>query len=251
MVYFHDNLRNYMQEGLLNKLNHPFDIVPMEEYYYDEEEEEEDEEDKMFDGCVIQEIEGVLYYCQRVEYDFADARARAAFEFNETFQRCISIYCPVDTGWLLRSCFGFCDPITLEITCWANTHYAEYVEFGTSYMSGQHYMQRAIEEAIRQAMPKLSGSMFDEMNNAIEKAANEAGSMWGTGMFGEGLLGFFIGLLMSLLILIIMSPIIILLTALADICTIGAEAVNLGRVEARLYGIGSTSSDDYATRDFF
>ena len=261
MVYFHGNLKNYMQEDLLDKLDHPFDDIPIEEFQEPELEEvdgegEEDanmisEETGEFDDYVSREIEGVSYYCQTVEYNFADAKARAAFKFNETFQRCISIYCPVDTGRLLGSCFGFCDPITLEITCWANTYYAEYVEFGTSYMSGQHYMQRAIEEAIKQAVPELSENMFDEMNNAIEEAASKAGSMWATGMFGEGLLGFFMGLLASLLILVIMSPIIILLTALADICRIGAEAVNLERVEAGLYGIGSTSSDDYATRDFF
>ena len=250
-----------MQEDLLDKLAHPFDDIPIQEYQdpileeADGGGEENDnmisEEDGMFDGYVIREIEGVSYYCQTVKYNFEDGKARAAFKFNETFQRCISIYCPVDTGRLLGSCFGFCDPRTLEITCWANTYYAEYVEFGTSYMSGQHYMQRAIEEAIRQAVPELSENMFDEMNNAIEEAASKAGSMWATTMFGNGVSGFFIGILTSLLLLILMSPIIILLTALADICRIGAEAVHLERVEAGLYGIGSTSSDDYATRDFF
>ena len=247
MVYFHDNLKNYTQQGLLNKLNHPYDNVPLEKA--DGEGEEDDnmipEEAGMFDGYVVQEIRGTLYRCQTVAYDFTNAKSRAAFKFNETFQRRISLYCPVDTGRLLGSCFGFCDPRTLEITCWANTHYAEYVEFGTSYMSGQHYMQRAIEEAIKQAVPELSENMFDEMTRVIEQVANITGQAWGIVMFGGGLLGFIMGILASLFISVIMSPIIILLTVLADICRVGEEATNLRRVEAELYGIGSTSSDDY------
>lgn len=261
MVYFHGNLKDYLQEDLLAKLMNPFDFVPteafevapLEEADGDGEDDDNmiDEDAEMFDNYVAREIEGTLYRGKTVRYNFADAEARAAFKFNETFQRCISIYCPVDTGRLLGSCFGFCDPVTLEITCWANTYYAEYVEFGTSYMAGQHYMQRSIEAAIIDAVPELSENMFDEMNAAIEEAATQAGSTWATGMFGNGLLGFFIGILASLLILIVMSPIIILLTALADICRIGEEAAHLERVEAGLYGIESMSSDDYATRDFF
>lgn len=261
MVFFQGNLHDYLQEDLLAKLMNPFDFVPTEAFEIaplekaDGDGEDDDNmingDAGMFDDYIIREIEGTLYLGRIARYDFTDAEARAAFKFNESFQKYIASYCPVNTGRLLGSCFGFCDPNTLEITCWANTHYAEYVEFGTSYMAGQHYMQRSIEAAIIDAVPELSESMFDEMNAAIEEAATQAGSAWATGMFGNGLLGFFIGILASLLILIIMSPIIILLTALADICRIGAEAVHLKRVEAGLYSIESTSSDDYATRDFF
>jgi len=84
--------------------------------------------------------------------------------FVETFYDVATTLVPVDTGYLMSTIDCDNDGYSY-IECWADAHYAQYVEFGTYKMRAQPYFVPALEEAFHAAMPAWK--------QAIEEAREE------------------------------------------------------------------------------
>ena len=126
-------------------------------------------------------------YCEfDVVQDFGFIRATEMFNiypdysegcqvFVETFNRVSTSLVPVDTGYLRSTLRADTDG---DSHCWAETdcEYAQYVEYGTSYMSEQPYFEPAFEEALNAAAPLWENAqMVAEAEEAeLEEMMNQA-----------------------------------------------------------------------------
>lgn len=133
-------------------------------------------------------------YCEfDVVEDFGFIRATEMFNiypdysegcqvFVETFNRVSTSLVPVDTGYLQSTLRADTDGDT---SCYAETdcEYAQYVEYGTSYMSEQPYFEPAFEEALSAAAPlweeaqavaEAEEAELEEMMNQAQQARGAA-----------------------------------------------------------------------------
>lgn len=145
--------------------------------------------------------------------------SEACQTFVDTFLRVANQLVPVDTGYL-RSTIdagewgdGF--------WCEATADYAEYVEYGTSYMEAQPYFEPAIEAAFGEAMivaqqavdyasQELEAILTDMMNAAMSVASgggNMASATWGQ---------FFGGLALFALMAIFLFPVLVIAYGIMD-----------------------------------
>ena len=139
--------------------------------------------------------------------------------FVDTFLRVAHQLVPVDTGYL-RSTIdagewgdGF--------WCEATADYAQYVEYGTSYMDAQPYFEPALEAAFGEAMieaqlavdqasEELEAILSDMMNAAMSVASGGGGMMSAT--WGQ----FFGGLALFAVMVIILFPVLALAYGVMD-----------------------------------
>ena len=139
--------------------------------------------------------------------------------FVDTFLRVANQLVPVDTGYL-RSTIdagewgdGF--------WCEATADYAQYVEYGTSYMDAQPYFEPALEEAFGEAMieaqlavdqasEELEAILSDMMSSAMSVAGGGGGMMSAT--WGQ----FFGGLTLFAIMAIILFPILVIAYGIMD-----------------------------------
>lgn len=110
--------------------------------------------------------------------------------FLDTFFDIAYDLCPVDTGELIGSIDGFTDGEGIEV--YADTDYAQYVEYGTSKMEAQPYFRPAIAGAFRIAKHEWQ----DAVDEAMEEEAQILAEL--SGKEGEedegGLAGLVLGL---------------------------------------------------------
>lgn len=139
--------------------------------------------------------------------------------FVDTFLRVVNQLVPVDTGYL-RSTIdagewgdGF--------WCEATADYAQYVEYGTSYMDAQPYFEPALEAAFGEAMieaqlavdsasEELEAILSDMMNAAMSVASGGGGMMSAT--WGQ----FFGGLALFAVMAIILFPVLVIAYGIMD-----------------------------------
>lgn len=139
--------------------------------------------------------------------------------FVDTFLRVANQLVPVDTGYL-RSTIdagewgdGF--------WCEATADYAQYVEYGTSYMDAQPYFEPALEAAFGEAMieaqlavdqasEELEAILSDMMNAAMSVASGGGGMM--SASWGQ----FFGGLALFAVMVFILFPVLALVYSAID-----------------------------------
>ena len=126
-------------------------------------------------------------YCEfDVVEDFGFIRATEMFNiypdysegcqvFVETFNKVSTSLVPVDTGYLQSTLRADTDGDT---TCYAETdcEYAQYVEYGTVYMSEQPYFEPAFEEALNAAAPlwEEAQAVAEAEEAELEEMMNQA-----------------------------------------------------------------------------
>lgn len=147
--------------------------------------------------------------------------------FVDTFKKVANQLVPVDTGYL-RSTIdagewgdGF--------WCEATADYAQYVEYGTSYMDAQPYFEPAIEaafgeaiiiaqQALSDAQEELEAILQDMMNAAMSVASGGDSMM--TASFGQ----FLGGLGLSILAFIILFPVLVIAYGIMDTLSGGSRS---------------------------
>lgn len=145
--------------------------------------------------------------------------SEACAVFVDTFLRVANELVPVDTGYL-RSTIqagewgdGF--------WCEASADYAQYVEYGTSYMDAQPYFEPALaeafgeamiiaQEALTEAQEELESILTDMMNAAMSVASGGGNAM--TATWGQ----FFGGLAIFTLMFIVLFPVLVNLYGIMD-----------------------------------
>lgn len=150
-----------------------------------------------------------------VRVDYSEACA----VFVDTFLQVANLLVPVDTGYL-RSTIdagewgdGF--------WCEATADYAQYVEYGTSYMDAQPYFEPALaaafgeamdvaQQAVSQAQEELQAILTDMMSAAMSVASGGGGMMSAT--WGQ----FFGGLALFAVMAIILFPVLALAYGVMD-----------------------------------
>lgn len=199
-LFFHAHSSNFIPNTPKNLGNVVDEIFIVPAYECEPTEDQDDDDDE---GFYMEEIGENTIHCH-INYE------SGAWAFYEAFYRYIAVYCPVDTGRLLSSCG--CSVIgnngDYEIFCWANTPYAEYVEYGTSRMRGQHYFEMAIQDAIEEAMPIwITEKQREEKEQSYLQAMDQAFDAC------EGIVG------MSIFQIIVMFIIMIIITIIVEIIT--------------------------------
>lgn len=145
--------------------------------------------------------------------------SEACAVFVDTFLKVAHQLVPVDTGYL-RS--------TIEAGEWgdgfwceASADYAQYVEYGTSYMDAQPYFEPALaeafgeamivaQEALTEAQEELEAILTDMMNTAMGVASGGGNMM--TATWGQ----FFGGLAMFALMFIVLFPVLVIAYGIMD-----------------------------------
>lgn len=145
--------------------------------------------------------------------------SEACAVFVDTFLSVANSLVPVDTGYL-RSTIdagewgdGF--------WCEASADYAQYVEYGTSYMDAQPYFEPALEmafgeamvvaqQALTEAQEELEAILTDMMNTAMSLASGGGNMM--TATWGQ----FFGGLAMFALMFIVLFPVLVIAYGIMD-----------------------------------
>ena len=136
--------------------------------------------------------------------------------FIDTFMSVATSLCPVRTGYLCSSISagGGSDFAYAE----ASAEYAQYVEYGTSYMGAQPFFEPALEEAMsvlgemaqealnsaQEELQSIVQSLIDEMMSAVSEA------------MGGGFGGFMGGLLATAIMLVLIFPIAVYAYGIAD-----------------------------------
>lgn len=144
--------------------------------------------------------------------------------FVSTFLDIATTLVPVDTGYLRSTIDASHD----GFTCWAEAtaDYAEYVEYGTSYMSAQPYFTPALEEAMRvfhSIARDLQSEAQAELEELLSGMMNSAMSMMSGGgnMFSASWGQFFGGLAMMAGMFFLFFPLLVYTYGIID-STIGA-----------------------------
>lgn len=129
--------------------------------------------------------------------------------FAETFLEVAQDLVPVDTGYLMGSIDA--KATSDGCTCITKCEYAQYVEYGTCYMSAQPYFEPAIEAALEEATPywddAVEEAMAEEAELLEEMERAEKASRGGRNpMFSSqpksfaGMIGNFLGIIFAALI---------------------------------------------------
>lgn len=127
--------------------------------------------------------------------------------FAATFLEVAQDLVPVDTGYLMGSINSSAN--SDGCTCITMCEYAEYVEYGTCYMSAQPYFEPALmaaldaaipcwDEAVEEAMEE-EAELLEEMEKA-ERASRGFG-MRGQGRSFAGMMGTLVGLIVAAVII--------------------------------------------------
>ena len=206
-LFFHAYSTNFIPEipeNSGNMVDEEFEVpayecepMTMDDYDVDDGDEDDGDEDDKF---YMDEVGENVIYCH-INYE------AGAWVFYEAFLTNIAKYCPVNTGRLLSNCG--CQVIgsdgDYELFCWADTPYAEYVEYGTTYMRGQHYFERAICEAVEEAMPVwIAEKESEEREQSYSQAMEQAYSAC-DGLFGMGIFTFVVLLIFAIIIMTILE----------------------------------------------
>lgn len=126
--------------------------------------------------------------------------------FAETFLEVAQDLVPVDTGYLMGSIDA--KATSDGCTCITKCEYAQYVEYGTCYMSAQPYFEPAIEAALDAAIPLWDEAVEEAMEEEEElleemekeEARASRGGMRGGGRSFAGMMGGFLGLIIGAII---------------------------------------------------
>ena len=198
-LFFHAYSTDFIpkiRENFGNMVDEEFEVPAYECGPIDDDDGDEYDGDGDYDGDEdrdIDEEDEEKFYMHEVGENAIHCHINyeaGAWAFYEAFLTNIANYCPVDTGRLLGNCG--CQVIgsdgDYELFCWADTPYAEYVEYGTTYMRGQHYFERAICEAVEEAMPvwiaeKESEEKEQSYSQAMEQAYYACEGLSGMGIF--------------------------------------------------------------------
>lgn len=141
--------------------------------------------------------------------------SNACAVFVDTFLRVANQLVPVDTGYL-RSTID-AGELDDGFWCEATADYAQYVEYGTSYMDAQPYFEPALEIAFGEAMIEAQlavdqaaeelEAILSDMMSAAMSAASGTGGMMGS---------FFGGLVLFALMAIILFPVLVIAYGIMD-----------------------------------
>lgn len=91
-------------------------------------------------------------------------RYALAFE-GEKIKATAESLCPFVSGYLQSTIYVRMDGFTLTVG--ASAHYARYVEFGTRYMEGRHFLSRAVQRH----MPNLIAVVRQAIKDAVEEVS--------------------------------------------------------------------------------
>lgn len=103
--------------------------------------------------------------------------APACKAFVDTFMSEAQALVPVDTGYLRSTINAGTD----GYNCYAEAtaHYAEYVEYGTSYMEAQPYFEPALEKAMQAFWEAVEDIKDEEKANIADEVSMELDMMMG------------------------------------------------------------------------
>lgn len=151
--------------------------------------------------------------------------SEACSVFVEVFLKVANELVPVDTGYL-RSTIDAGDWGD-GVWCEATADYAQYVEYGTTYMDAQPYFEPALEAAFGQAMIIASQALSDaqeelqdilsDMMQAAMSAATGGGNMY-SATWGQ----FFGGMALFAMAFILFFPILVNLYGIIDTLSPGS-----------------------------
>lgn len=136
--------------------------------------------------------------------------------FIQTFMSVATSLCPVRTGYLCGSISagGGSDFAYAEATA----EYAQYVEYGTSYMGAQPFFEPALEEALA-VLGELAQQAVNDAQSMLEdivsSLVNEMMSAVSQAM-GGGLGGFLGGFFASMFLMVLLFPIALYAYGIAD-----------------------------------
>lgn len=152
------------------------------------------------------------YLDETEEYGIIPDYSEGCEVFVEMFMKYSRQMVPVRTGYL-RSTL---DAGSSDTSCYAETDcdYAEYVEYGTSYMGAQPYFEPAFEMALLEAEPLWNQAEQDAlseeqmliaeeemMQQAMQQSASRGGGpQQGFGQLNFSSVGSFIGSLLGMLV---------------------------------------------------
>lgn len=117
-----------------------------------------------------------------VEVDYSDAFA----EFADAFYQAATTLVPINTGRLYSSISASADD--WSISCYADTEYAQYVEYGTWKMMAQPYFGPALEQAWDQTAAEFDAAYqeaADELHDILVNDFEDPSEMMGHGTFAQ------------------------------------------------------------------
>lgn len=178
-------------------------------------------------------------YETELSADVGEQTLTENIDYNDAFQACMDTFMevatslvPIDTGYLHDSIgVSFLGD---GIAFYAMADYAQYVEFGTTYMSAQEYFAPALEEAMaifHQEADIATSFAEDALEGAVQ-GLMDASMGLAQSMGG----GFFTGLGIFALSAFIMFPVMLFMYGVAD--SIGHAFFGEG-VKAEISGMGS------------
>lgn len=178
-------------------------------------------------------------YETELSVDVGEQTLTENIDYNDAFQACMDTFMevatslvPIDTGYLHDSIgVSFLGD---GIAFYAMADYAQYVEFGTTYMDAQEYFAPALEEAMaifHQEAEIATSFAQDALEGAVQ-GLMDASMGLAQSMGG----GFFTGLGIFALSAFIMFPVMLFMYGVAD--SIGHAFFGEG-VRAEISGMGS------------
>ena len=140
--------------------------------------------------------------------------------FIETFLSVANELVPVRTGYLRSTIKAGGDDC--NVWCEATADYAQYVEYGTSYMEAQPYFEPALMEALEASMIEVEIAIEEAqeeleaiLTSLMESAFGLAGG-GGGGMAGMSWGQFFGGLAIFAIMFLLLFPILVNVYAILD-----------------------------------
>lgn len=149
--------------------------------------------------------------------------------FIDTFMSVATSLCPVRTGYLYSSISAGGDSNFAYAE--ASAEYAQYVEYGTSYMGAQPFFEPALEEAMSvlvEIAQEALNSAQEELQSIVQSLINEMMSAV-SGAMGGGFGGFMGGLLATAAMLVLIFPIAVYAYGIADALSPNSGSYSGGR----------------------
>lgn len=167
-----------------------------------------------------EEVEGgnAMVGYESVPVDYSEA----CDAFVNTFLDKALALVPVDTGFLRSTIRAGTD----GDMCWAEAtaDYAQYVEYGTSFMDAQPYFEPALTEACAEAQALAQQALQEAQDELADLLGDNASNMSMGGMGGgEGFGSFLGGLTMLALLAIIMAPFLLIAEGIKDVFNLGGS----------------------------
>lgn len=135
--------------------------------------------------------------------------------FISTFLQVANELVPVRTGYLRSTITANTDGEE-EIYCEATADYAQYVEYGTSYMEAQPYFEPAIEAALFEAILEAELAVLEAQEELESMLAGLMDSAMGIAGGGRSFGSFLFGLGIFMLMAIILFPILVNIYGIID-----------------------------------